>query len=357
MMKENRVIIRGNEAVCRGAVKAGMRYYFGYPITPQNDVLEFLVHHLGQLGGVCVQAESEIASINMVYGAAAAGGITMTSTSSPGMSLMQEGISYLAGARLPAVILNVVRGGPGLGNIQPSQSDYFQSTRGGGHGDYFTPTFLPASVQEQYDLTYDSFEVALKYRTPVIIQTDGFLGQMMEKCVLTDYEPLVNNANWTAAGKPHTRKERNIVRSLYLHPEDGVLKNNEILQSVYKEIEEKEQKWEEMNLEEATVIVSGYGIVAKILKGVVEKYNDNNIKIGFFRPITGYPFPEKPLRNLRSKTIITVEMNYGMMLQDMRLYAGKHNNIEFIGKGGGWVPSPNVIFEKINSIIGSNVYA
>lgn len=343
---QKKVLIRGNEAVCRGAIAAGMRYYFGYPITPQNDVLEFLVKELPKHGGKCVQAESELAAINMVFGAAAAGGITMTTSSSPGISLMQEGISYLAGAHLPAVILNVVRGGPGLGNIQPSQSDYFQSTRGGGHGDYYTPTLLPNSVQEQYDLAIEAIRIANTYLTPVIIQTDGMLGQMMEPCELREVEPYIFEHKWALTGKTPDR-ERNIVRSLFLHPEDGVLQNNRKLQEKYKLIREKEVKYEAYLLDDAEIILAGYGIVSRLLKSVVDDLRKEGIKIGLFRPITGFPFAYDFLSQFHNKKFLVVEMNYGQMLEDIKLALSDDNTIVFYGEGGGWLPK----YDEVVNII------
>jgi 2-oxoglutarate ferredoxin oxidoreductase subunit alpha len=333
-----KIFTNGNKAVSYGAIAAGMRYYFGYPITPQNDILEFFVKELPKVGGKCVQAESELAAINMVFGAAAAGGVTMTTSSSPGVSLMQEGISYLAGAHLPAVILNVVRGGPGLGNIQPSQSDYFQSTRGGGHGDYYTPTYLPNSIQEQYDLAVVAFRTAWKYLHPVMIQTDGMLGQMMEPLQLKKVEPLKPDTSWAATGKPPHR-ERNIIRSLFLHPEDAVTSNNEKLQEKYRRIEQAEQMWESYQLDDAEFIVCGYGIVSRVLRELVDNYRQQGIKAGLFRPITGFPFPIKGLANIKNKKILVVELSYGQMVQDVKLYADNSNKIEFFGKGGGWTPS------------------
>ncbi len=340
-------LLRGNEAVCRGALAAGMRHYFGYPITPQNDVLEFLIKEMPKYeNATCTQAESELAAINMVFGAAASGGKTMTTSSSPGVSLMQEGISYLAGAHLPSVILNVVRGGPGLGNIQPSQSDYFQSTRGGGHGDYFTPTYLPASVQEQYDLTIKAFDTAWKYLLPVMIQTDGMLGQMMEQCEVREHqETIFDSSSWAVSGKPESR-ERNIVRSLFLHPEDAVQKNNEKLQEKYRLIEENEQMWEDYQMEDADFIVSGFGIVARLLRKLVYTYRAQGYKVGMFRPITGYPFPNKPLENIKGKKVLVVEMNYGQMFTDIQVALKRDNDLQFFGKGGGWIPE----FEEVKEI-------
>jgi 2-oxoglutarate/2-oxoacid ferredoxin oxidoreductase subunit alpha len=339
-MGTEKKLIRGNEAVCRGAVAAGIQYYFGYPITPQNDVLEFMLEYMKETGGVCVQAESELASINMVFGAAAAGGVTMTSTSSPGMALMQEGISYIAGARLPAMVLNVVRGGPGLGNIQPSQSDYFQSTRGGGHGDYYTPTFLPNSVQEEYDLAAEAVRVAHQYRLLTVVQTDAMLGQMMEPCELRKVKPQKPNYEWALTGKPASR-ERNIVRSLYLHPENQLTENNELIQTDIRHVIENEQRWESFQLDDAELILTGYGIVGRLLRRVTAVLRDRGIKAGFFRPITGFPFPAKGLAGIRDRKVFCIEMNYGQMLQDLQIHLDQSNTIRFYGKGGGWVPDPD----------------
>ena len=346
MIKNIKILTSGNEAIAQGAIQAGCNFYAGYPITPQNELIAYMAKNLRKDKGIFIQAESELAAISMVYGAAAAGARAMTSSSSPGISLKQEGISYLAGAQLPAVIVNIMRGGPGLGNIAPAQSDYFQATRGGGHGDYHLIVLAPGSVQEAYDLTQISFELADKYRVPVMILGDGILGQMMEPINLSQQKikslPL---KSWALCGC--RKRKPNIVKSFFLR-EGELEKFNLILQKNYALIKRKEERCEELFLDDAKVVLVAYGSMARIAKSAVTQLRILGKKVGLIRPISLWPFPQKPfqVKNKKVKYLV-VEMSYGQMLDDVRLAVNGQKTVEFLGRSGGGVPSEEVIIKKV----------
>lgn len=346
-----RQLMKGNEALCIGAIDAGCACFFGYPITPQNQVPEMLSLLMPKAGRVFLQAESEVAAINMVYGAAATGVRAMTSSSSPGISLKQEGISYIAGAELPCVIVNVMRGGPGLGNIAPAQSDYFQATRGGGHGDYRTLVLAPASVQEMYDLTRDAFDLADKYRNPVVILADAILGQMMEPMRITrDPLPLPAPQPWGARG---IRKgSRTIINSLFIVPE-ALEETNKRLMAKYEQMAREDVRWEEYNTEDADVVFVAYGSSARLCQTAIALMAEQGIKAGMFRPITLYPFPSEALRKAseRTKKLMVVELSAGQMVEDVRLALEGRCPIGFYGRPGGVVPTPEEVAEAtINAL-------
>jgi 2-oxoglutarate ferredoxin oxidoreductase subunit alpha len=357
-----KILMSGNEAVAEGALGAGCSFYAGYPITPQNEVPAYMAQHMPEAGGVFIQAESELAAVNMVFGAAAAGARAMTSSSSPGISLKQEGISYIAGAELPAVIINVMRGGPGLGNIAPSQSDYFQATRGGGHGDYHSIVLAPFSVQEAYELTILAFDLADKYRVPVIILGDGILGQMMEPVIAyrishiayhNDKRLAISDKQkpWALTGCKG--RKPNIIKSLYL--EEGALeKFNLKLQEKYKTIYNKEQRYEGLFLDDAKVILVAYGTMARIAKSLVKRLKQEGKKIGLIRPITLWPFPDKIFKQLANSAkkpqLLVIEMSYGQMLQDVKLACEGKLPVGFLGRAGGGIPSEEEIINKIKSL-------
>ncbi len=347
-MKET-LLMKGNEALARAAILAGCDGYFGYPITPQSELLEYMSRELPRAGGVMIQAESELAAINMVYGAAGAGGRVMTSSSSPGVSLMQEGLSYIASAELPCLVVNVNRGGPGLGTIQPAQGDYFQATRGGGHGDYRLIVLAPASVQEMADFAYLGFDLADKYRNPVMILADGALGQMMEKVTFPDYDPQQHKLPkpWATTGKTPDR-ERNIITSLYIEPEKMERVNHQ-LQDKYRRMESEEVRWEEIQTEDADILLVAYGLSARICRKVVELAREAGRRVGLLRPITLYPFPNKPLARLAEqvKLILTLEMNAGQMVDDVRLAVEGRVPVAFYGRMGGMIPSPEEVLDHL----------
>ena len=350
--------MKGNEAFAEAAIRAGADGYFGYPITPQSEVMEYLTAEKPneRTGMVVLQAESEVASINMLYGGAGCGKRVLTSSSSPGISLMQEGISYLAGAELPCLLLNVVRGGPGLGTIQPSQSDYFQSTKGGGHGDYRMIVLAPSSVQEMYDFVDLGFELAFKYRTPVMVQSDGAIGQMMEKVQIGEQkvrfteEEIKQKYPWATLGKTPDR-ERNIITSLDLDPSRHE-KHNIELQKKYKRIVENEVRFEKVNCDDADYLFVAYGTSARICLKAMQLCRAKGIKVGLLRPITLYPFPKKPLFELAGKVkgILSVEMSAGQMIEDILLSVEGKVNVEHYGRMGGIVPSPGEVAEAIENI-------
>ncbi len=339
--------MKGNEALAEAAIRAGVDAYFGYPITPQSEVLEYLMEEQpeNRTGMVVLQAESEIAAINMVYGAAGTGKRVMTSSSSPGISLKQEGISYIAGAELPCLIVNVVRGGPGLGTIQPSQADYFQSVKGGGHGDYKLIVLAPASVQEMSDFVKLGFELAFKYRNPVLILSDGAIGQMMEKVELFEQQPRLTNFDqaWAITGRTPDR-QRNIITSLELDPARQE-KHNLKLQAKYRKMEEIEVRYEEISTEDAEYIIVAYGSSARISQKAVQLARAKGIKAGLLRPITLFPFPTKRIAELstRVKAFLSVEMSAGQMVEDVRLSVEGKVPVEHYGRFGGMVPSPDEI--------------
>lgn len=354
-------LMKGNEAVAEAAIRAGCDGYFGYPITPQSEVMEYLMAErpFERTGMVVLQAESETASINMVYGAAASGKMAMTSSSSPGVSLMQEGLSYLAGAELPALIVNIVRGGPGLGTIQPSQADYFQAVKGGGHGDYKLIVLAPASVQEMCDHVKLAFELAFKYRNPAMILSDGAIGQMMEKVVLFDAIPrrteeeLVSQNPWAATGKPKNR-EHIIITSLDLDPA-GQERVNLKLQAKYREMEKNEVLYETLGCEDAEYVFVAFGLSARICQKSMDLARAKGIKVGLFRPITLFPFPVIPIHELGKKVkgMLVVEMNAGQMIEDVKLSVGCSIKIEHYGRFGGIIPTPDEVVHALeNQIIG-----
>jgi len=341
----------GNEALAEAAVRAGCHYYFGYPITPQSEIPAYMAKRMRGVGGIFLQAESEIAAINMVYGAAAAGARAMTSSSSPGVSLKQEGISYLAGAQLPAVIVNIMRGGPGLGNIAPAQGDYFQATRGGGHGDYHTIVLAPYSVQEMADLTKLAFELADKYRNPVIVLADAILGQMMEGVQFKEAAARKNvKKDWAVSGA--RGKSPNLIRSLYL--EEGVLEeHNKELQKKYLRMARQEIRYELVNGQNAEILLIAYGSTARILRDVVRQLAEEGTKAALLRPITLWPFPYEIVEELTDKVkfAFVVELSEGQMLEDVKLAVGKKIPVHFYGRLGGGVPSPLEVVDKVKERI------
>ena len=347
--------MKGNEAIAHAAIRYGTDGYFGYPITPQSEVLETLMEEAPwkTTGMVVLQAESEVAAINMVYGGASCGKASMTSSSSPGMSLKQEGISYIAGAELPCLLVNVMRGGPGLGTIQPSQSDYFQTVKGGGHGDYKLITIAPNSVQEMADFVALGFDLAFKYRTPAMILSDGVIGQMMEKVVLPEYRPrrteeeIREQCPWATLGKPASR-EPNIITSLELDA-NTMEQNNIRFQAKYAEIEKNEVRYEEINCEDADYILVAFGSSARICLKTMDLAREEGLKVGLIRPITLWPFPSKVLNKYADKVkgILTVEMNAGQMVEDVRLAVNGKVNVEFYGRLGGIVPTPDNVLEAL----------
>lgn len=350
-----KVLIKGSEAIGEAAIRANCKAFFGYPITPQTEVAAYMSRKMPKIGRIFIQAESEIAAINMVYGAAGSGVRCMTSSSSPGISLKSEGISYIAGAELPCVIINIVRGGPGLGSIQPAQSDYFQATKGGGHGDYRMPVFAPASVQEMVDLLQDAFDVADMYRTPCMVMGDGMLGQMMEPVTFTDRKQKELPPKTWAANGLGGRKEHNIINSLYLSPE--VLEQHNIhLQEKFKKITENEVRYEMLNCEEnCDLIMVAYGTTARVCNNVIKLASKKGIKLGLIRPITLWPFPFEAFEKTVDKTkygYLSVEMSCGQMVEDVRLAANGRKPVDFYGRSGGMVPDPAGIFKKVESIVG-----
>ncbi len=343
-----KVLLRGNEVIAEAAIRAGCQCYFAYPITPQAELLEHMAVNMPRLGRTFVQAESELGAINMVYGAASVGVRTMTSSSSPGISLKQEGISYLAGSSLPAVIVNVVRGGPGLGDIAPSQCDYFQATKGGGHGDYHMIVLGPSTVPEAGTLTMLAFDLADKYRTPVMILADGMLGQMMEPVDLPDPIDVASlpKKAWATTGAKG--RDPNIILSFDLDPE--VLKRMNLeLQRRYREIEKNEVRYEEVETGDADIVIAAYGTTARIAKTVIRMARAEGIKLGLFRPITLWPFPYAPLKKLseRVSTVLTVEMSAGQMWEDVRLAVAERAETPFYGEMGGVVPTPRGILREV----------
>lgn len=346
-----KVLMRGNHVVAEAAVRAGCRYYFGYPITPQNEIPEYMSERLGAVdGGVFIQAESEIASIHMVIGASMAGGRVMTSSSSPGVSLKQEGISFLCALELPAVIVNMTRGGPGLGNIAPAQSDYFQATRGGGHGDYRTIVLAPSSCQELANLAYEAFDQADKYRIPVLLLGDGMLGQMMEPVELPPEIPVkkLPPKDWTLTGAKG--RPSRFIRSLILDPLQEEELNWKFMRK-YERISREEVKWETYFTEDARMIVVAFGIAARIAKGAIKRLRDEGLKVGLIRPISLWPFPSGTIRELAKKTkyFFVFEMNMGQMVEDVKIALEGAGEVHFYGRPGGVIPIPLEIARVISS--------
>lgn len=337
-------LMKGAEAIAEAAVLAGCRQFFGYPITPQNQIPEYMSRRMPQVGGCFLQAESEVSAINMVYGAAGSGARVMTSSSSPGISLKQEGISYIACAELPCVIVNIVRGGPGLGGIQPAQSDYFQCTKGGGHGDYRLLVLAPDSVQEAVDFTYQAFDLADKYRNPVLILGDGMIGQMMEPVVMPPEKTEFEEKPWAATGR--FGQGRRIINSLYIDPAE-LEQVNLRLQRKYETIAANETRCEEYMTEDADIIIAAYGTTARIAKKSIKELRARGIKAGLLRPITLWPFPSEYFAKAcgRAKCMLTVEMSCGQMVEDVRLAVNGRVPVDFYGRVGGMVPSWREIME------------
>ncbi|MFH1220759.1 MAG: 3-methyl-2-oxobutanoate dehydrogenase subunit VorB [Candidatus Eisenbacteria bacterium] len=354
-MSEERSLMKGNEAIAEAAIRAGCRFFAGYPITPQNEIPEYMSWRMPEVGGTFIQSESELAAINMVYGAASAGARAMTSSSGPGISLKQEGLSYMCGSELPCFLANIVRGGPGLGNIAGAQSDYFQATRGGGHGDYRIPVFVPSTVQELIDLTMLAFEVADRYRNPAMLMGDGILGQMMEPAVMrkmVDYDPKAK-ASW-AVGDASGR-ERHVINSVRLAP--GTLETHNIrLLKKYREIEEKEQRFELFEVDNADVVIIAYGTGARIAKSAVAlAKTKGNIRLGIIRPITVWPFPKKVIREIAAKkeNFLVVEMSFGQMYEDALLSVCGKAKVSLLARTGGGLPTEEEIVETARRAMAS----
>lgn len=349
----SKVLMKGNEAIGAAAIKAGCKAFFGYPITPQNEIPEYMSREMAKSGGVFVQAESEVSAINMVYGAAGAGVRVMTSSSSPGIALKQEGITYIAGAELPCVIVDVSRGGPGLGSIQPSQGDYFIATRGGGNGDYRHIALAPASIQEAVDLVMEAFDIADYYRNPVFVLADGMIGQMMEPVEFKETTPReLPEKDWATDGTKGTRKP-NIINSLALDP--ALLEEHNIkLDKKYKEMEKNEVRVEEYNMDNAEIVLTAYGTTSRVAKNAIELLEAEGIKAGLIRPITLWPFPEQAFRDIPDtvKAILTVEMSMGQMIDDVKIANEGRLPIHFYGRSGGMCPEPQAIVDKVKEILG-----
>ncbi len=347
-----RVLMKGNEAIAQAAISAGCRHFFGYPITPQTEVAAYMSKMMPKVGGVYLQGESEVASINMVLGAAAAGVRVMTSTSSPGISLMSEGISYIAGSDVPCVIVNVQRGGPGLGGIQPSQSDYFQATRSTGHGDFHLIVFAPSTIQETVDLVAKAFDIGDKYRMPVMILSDGMLGQMMEPVVLPEETNTAKDKPWAACGHQGKRKH-NVINSLYIDPNELERLVRERFEK-YKTIQATEQMAEEYLVDDADIVIVAYGASSRVSRSAVDMARKNGIKAGLIRPITLWPYPVDTIKKAAStaKVFLSVEMSMGQMVDDVRLAVNGKVPVEFYGRTGGIIPTPKEVYDKIVELNG-----
>jgi len=347
-----KILMKGNEAIAEAAIRAGCRHYFGYPITPQTEVAAYMAKRMPKIGGVFLQAESEVAAINMVYGVASAGQRVMTSSSSPGISLKAEGLSYLAGSDLPAFVVNVERGGPGLGGIQPSQSDYFQATRGGGHGDYRMIVLAPASVQEMATLTVKGFDLADQYRMTAMILADGTMGQMMEPVEFAFEEPTPVEKPWAVTGTKMQRKH-NIVNSLYLDPAALERTNFERF-ARYAEVEENETMYESYLMDDAEICVVAFGIASRVAKNAIVTARQKGIKVGMIRPITLWPFPKKPLMEAAEQvhTFLSVELSMGQMVEDIELAIRCKRPVKLIHRVGGMIPSPEEVLAGIENAAG-----
>ena len=345
----DKVLMKGNEAIAEAAIRAGCRHYFGYPITPQTEIAAYMAKRMPKIGGTFLQAESEIAAINMVYGAASAGKRAMTSSSSPGISLKGEGISYMAGSDLPGLIVNVQRGGPGLGGIQPSQSDYFQSTRGGGHGDYHLIVLAPASVQEMADMTVKAFDLADKYRMPVMLLADGTMGQMMEPVSLDLSIAEAPEKPWATTGTKLARPH-NIVNSLSLVPEELEKLNNARYEK-YEIVKQNEVMYEAYMMDDAEICVVAFGIAARVSKNAVVAARKNGVKVGLIRPITLWPFPADVIAKAadKAKRFISVELSMGQMIEDVRLAVNGKAPVELCYRVGGMIPTPEQVLEAIEN--------
>jgi len=350
-------LMKGNEALAEAAIRAGCQAYFGYPITPQSEILEYLTDEGRKRGMIVLQAESEVASINMVYGAGGVGARAMTSSSGPGFSLMQEGISYIAAAEVPCILVNVSRGGPGLGTIQPSQGDYFQAVKGGGHGDYNLVVLAPSSVQEMADFVFDAFDLADKYRTPVLILADGALGQMMEKVEYHDYIPAdhIPPKPWATTGKPKDRAP-NVITSLHMQAEQ-MEEANLKLQEKFRTIATHEVRYELVEAEDAEYLIVAFGLAARIAHRAVELARAEGRKVGLLRPITLWPYPSDVLRALaaRLRGVLVVEMNAGQMVEDVRLAVEGRAPVHFTGRMGGVIPSPDEVVTALNRMAANSV--
>ena len=351
----NKVLMKGNEAIAESAIRAGCRHYFGYPITPQTEVAAYMAKRMPKIGGTFLQAESEIAAINMVYGVAGTGRRVMTSSSSPGVSLKQEGISYIAGSDLPCLIVDVQRGGPGLGGIQPSQSDYFQATKGGGHGDYHLVVLAPASVQEMADLTALAFDLADKYRVPAMLLADGTIGQMMEPVELPEpKEVAFTEKPWAVTGTKGKR-EHHVVNSLYLVPEELEKKNFERYER-YAAIAKNETRWESFMMEDAEYCVVAFGIASRVSKNAVVAARKEGIKVGLIRPITLWPFPKQVLADVAAqvKGFLCVELSMGQMIEDVKLAVNGKRDVALCNRTGGMIMSPEEVLESIRKLAGGD---
>ncbi len=344
-----KILMKGNEAIGEAAIRSGCRHFFGYPITPQTELSAYMAKKMPKIGGVFLQAESEIAAVNMVYGASAAGVRAMTSSSSPGISLKSEGISYIAGGDLPAVIVNIMRGGPGLGGIQPAQSDYFQATKGGGHGDYHLIVLAPNSVQEIACLTAEAFNLSDKYRVPVMLLGDGTIGQMMEP---VDFDlipaPEYVEKPWATTGT-HDARKPNCVKTLYLTPTELEAKVRERY-ARYEIIKKELQRYEAHDIEDADIIVSSYGITSRVAETAVRTLRAQGMKVGVIRPITLWPFPERVFKSVHPKAFLSVEMSMGQMVEDIRLACECSAPVYFTGRTGGVIPTPDEIIDKLTEI-------
>ncbi|KPK73478.1 MAG: 2-ketoisovalerate ferredoxin oxidoreductase [Phycisphaerae bacterium SM23_30] len=347
-----KILITGNEALAEAAIRAGLEAYFGYPITPQNEITEYMARRMPEEGRVFVQSESELAAINMVFGGAATGKRVMTSSSSPGISLMQEGISYLSGAELPAVVVNIMRGGPGLGNIAPSQSDYFQATRGGGHGDYRTIVLAPSTVQEMADLMFPAFDLADLYRIVVMVLGDGVLGQMMEPVLLEKKQThrKLPAKDWALTGC--AGRSQNIVKSLDLVV-PRLEKRNLMLQEKYRRIEENEVMCEGHLLEDAEIVLVAYGIASRVVRTVVSRARKEQIKAGWIRPVTLWPFPSRQIAAAaeRARLFLTVELSYGQMFDDVRIAVAGKAPVHFTGRAGGAIPTVEAVLDEVKKLM------
>ncbi len=343
-----RVLVKGNEAICMGALAAGCKFYFGYPITPQNDIPEYMSAHMPEVGGTFIQAESEVASINMLLGAAATGARAMTSSSSPGISLKQEGISYLCGSEVPGVVVNMSRSGPGLGGIHPSQGDYFQSTRGGGHGDYRVLVLAPSTAQENYDLTMLAFDLADKYRNPVMILGDALIGNIKEPVELKPYRRKIKPKDWALTGAH--RRPRRIVKSLFLA--DGELTDHNW--RLYKKYQRmaKETRFENYRADDAKLVLVAFGSVGRILKTSVDMLREKGLAVGLLRPITVYPFPHQAVQEAAERTghLMVVELNTGQMVEDVRLAVEGRAPVDFYGRPPGSIPTPNELAKEVAKV-------
>jgi 2-oxoglutarate ferredoxin oxidoreductase subunit alpha len=350
-----RRLMKGNEAIAAAAINAGCRYFFGYPITPQNEIPEYMSRELPKAGGTYVQAESEVAAINMVYGAAGAGARVLTSSSSPGISLMQEGISYIAGAELPCVIVNIMRAGPGLGGVQPGQADYFQATKGGGHGDYRLIVLAPADLQEAVDLTGLAFDLADRYRNPVMVLADGMIGQLMEPVEITPREPAADlpPKDWATTGTRDSGGRRRVINSLYLHPDD-LEKHVRAIYRKYEEVERREVRYELHACEDADVVVVAYGTTSRIARSAIEKCRRLGLRVGLLRPITLYPFPSAAFDAVveRARAFLVVEMSMGQMLDDVKIAVAGRRPVAFYGRTGGIVPTPEEVVAQVRQLLG-----